>query len=660
MGPSVPSLRPAQDMYDNRVMGTGETSQTASGSRRLTAVMFLDMVGYSALMARNEEMGMRCVKALEGIVRTEVPGAGGRIVKLLGDGSMAEFSTAEAAAACALKIQTAVALRNAAGSPDQFEIRIGLHVGDVMEEGSDLFGDAVNIAARIMPFSDPGGITMTEAVHVQVENWPGLKGTYLKGIKLKNIPGRVAVFAVPPPRVSYIGWYVGKHRGMVTTAAVLLLGAVGYLAALWWMQPKETLLEDCTDLKDIWVYGSGATIQVSVDPVPGKSMKAMALFYNGTGDQPWGWGAVKRADAVNNGDWSGYNSLRIPLKSERRLPISLYLVERSVSDPTQDGEWWVCEVVPQQFWSVLTIPFSAFAKWKDYQPAGQDNDWVLDLDNLAELHFGTAKPGTDRVYIGPIHLSAALANHAPDPPSQPLGPQRITVWSPCAYRITATDPDGDHLRLAIDWGDGTVTEDVPVQSSHSLKMEHVWAKEGTYIIKARAMDSTGDTSEWSKELSVTVVTGEALLDDFEDVADWGRKFNGIDLTVCTGPGRTGQAMTIKFCGVRDVTMYYWTVVKMVDMIAGGDLSGFESVRFWLRSEKGVPININLSDGKVDYTFPLSPTAEWTLVTVPFSSCRSKDGLKVNPAFVSWIGFTFTPTTTCDAFSADELVLVPKP
>src|SRR5207244_3315593 len=133
-------------------------------TRRLAAVMFLDMVGYSALMSRSESQAMTCVKDLEAILRAEVSAAGGRLVKLMGDGSMAEFPTGGAAVACARRIQEVVAARKAANPDCPFDVRIGLHLGEVSDEGGDLFGDAVNIAARIQPLADPGGIAMSGTV----------------------------------------------------------------------------------------------------------------------------------------------------------------------------------------------------------------------------------------------------------------------------------------------------------------------------------------------------------------------------------------------------------------------------------------------------------------------------------------------------------------
>lgn len=193
-------------------------------NRRLAAVMFLDMVGYSALMSKSEARALACVRALETILRQEVPAAGGRLVKFMGDGSMAEFPTAGGAVACAKRILDAIAAKSAASPDCPFSVRIGLHMGELHEEAGDIFGDAVNIAARVQPLADPGGIAMTGAVHSQVKNQlVDLKGTLLPPQKLKNIPERIGIFLVAPAGASYSMW--AARRRLRPAALAFGLGA---------------------------------------------------------------------------------------------------------------------------------------------------------------------------------------------------------------------------------------------------------------------------------------------------------------------------------------------------------------------------------------------------------------------------------------------------
>lgn len=222
-------------------------SEFYSSKHRLAAIMFLDMVGYSALMSKSESNALRCVKKLEEILKLNVPDSGGRLVKFLGDGSMAEFPTVLAAVSCAQKVLDEIAKHNAVlPEAERFNIRIGIHLGDVVEERGDLFGDAVNIAARVQPLSDPGGIALTDVVHSQVKNKVSLHGTYIPRTKLKNIPGRTRVFLVQPLGTLYSLWFLKKRKPtLAITSAIILIIAMaagGGWFALHRNMPKRLAL----------------------------------------------------------------------------------------------------------------------------------------------------------------------------------------------------------------------------------------------------------------------------------------------------------------------------------------------------------------------------------------------------------------------------------
>jgi hypothetical protein len=193
--------------------------------------MFLDMVGYSAHMSKNEAHAMKRVKDLEAILHREVPEYSGKVIKFLGDGSMSEFPTAIAAVTCSQAILQAISERNEGEEQSgRFEVRIGLHLGDLIEKDNDLFGDTVNIAARIQPFADRGGIAMSGHVYMSVRNQLTLKGAYLGYTRLKNIPERVRIFLVPPPDTSYLRWLV-KRRNPVNTRLRAVTLAIALVAA---------------------------------------------------------------------------------------------------------------------------------------------------------------------------------------------------------------------------------------------------------------------------------------------------------------------------------------------------------------------------------------------------------------------------------------------
>ena len=134
-----------------------------SQTRRLAAILAADVAGYSRLMGADEEGPLKRLAA----IRTELTDPKiakhhGRIVKTMGDGLLVEFASVVDALRCAAAIQTAMAERNAAvAADDRIEFRIGINVGDVVVEDGDIFGDGVNVAARLEGLAEPGGICVS-------------------------------------------------------------------------------------------------------------------------------------------------------------------------------------------------------------------------------------------------------------------------------------------------------------------------------------------------------------------------------------------------------------------------------------------------------------------------------------------------------------------
>jgi adenylate cyclase len=166
-------------------------------ARRLTAIVFTDLVGFTRLGQRDEEAALRLRKEHQTLVRPPVAAHGGREVKSLGDGFLLEFPSAVESVRCAVEIQESVARRNAqTAAGARMLLRIGIHVGDVVVEGDDIVGDAVNVASRIEPLAEPGGICLTGAVFDQVANKLHLPLERLGPRPLKNIEQPVEVYRV--------------------------------------------------------------------------------------------------------------------------------------------------------------------------------------------------------------------------------------------------------------------------------------------------------------------------------------------------------------------------------------------------------------------------------------------------------------------------------
>jgi adenylate cyclase len=219
---STPGFGQTNPGFGQTNPGFGNTTPaTGQPNRRLAAVMFLDMVGYSAMMAGDEERALACVAELEKLLRAEVPKFGGRVVKFLGDGSMAEFPTALSAVRCSQSVIQDVESNNAwVPAEKRYSVRIGLHLGELVDRADDIFSNAVNVAARIQPLADPGGIAMSSFIYSQVENQLDLKGTYLPPQKLKNIPEKMRIFLVDPVGGDAAGRAIRRHKPFATKVAV--------------------------------------------------------------------------------------------------------------------------------------------------------------------------------------------------------------------------------------------------------------------------------------------------------------------------------------------------------------------------------------------------------------------------------------------------------
>src|SRR5512143_3147550 len=127
--------------------------------RRLAAILAADVAGYSRLMSHDEEGTLQRLKAHLGeLVEPHIAAHRGRIVKRTGDGLLVDFASAVEAVRCAVAIQAGMNDRNRAEANDRIEFRIGINLGDVIIEGDDIYGDGVNIAARLEALAEPGGI----------------------------------------------------------------------------------------------------------------------------------------------------------------------------------------------------------------------------------------------------------------------------------------------------------------------------------------------------------------------------------------------------------------------------------------------------------------------------------------------------------------------
>jgi adenylate cyclase len=169
----------------------------SSGTRHLAAIMFTDIVGFTALAQAHESDALQVLDRHNQLLRPFFARFHGREVKTMGDAFLVEFGSALEATNCAVEIQLRLREQlRTSPTPDRVQIRIGVHLGDVVESNGDLLGDAVNIASRIEPLAEPGGICISGPVYDQVQNKVEMRFERIDSPGLKNVQMPIPVYRV--------------------------------------------------------------------------------------------------------------------------------------------------------------------------------------------------------------------------------------------------------------------------------------------------------------------------------------------------------------------------------------------------------------------------------------------------------------------------------
>ena len=214
--------------------------------RKLAAIMFTDIVGYSALAQKNEALALKLLEEHRQLLRTLFRKHEGTEIKTIGDAFLVEFTSTLEAIRCAAEIQEALKDYDAAASGQsvKIQIRIGLHMGDVVYRENDVFGDGVNIASRIEPLAKPGGICLSQQVYDQVHNKFAGKFIKLGAVTLKNIQTPLNVYRLLLPWekgrsafANQLAFRVRQKKTRTTVTAVLVF--VFLLMAGWQIYLKS-------------------------------------------------------------------------------------------------------------------------------------------------------------------------------------------------------------------------------------------------------------------------------------------------------------------------------------------------------------------------------------------------------------------------------------
>ena len=200
---SVDELQKEMINFMDTQRNSGKTTRELESSerhRKLSAIMFTDMVGYSALTQKNESLAIELLETHRQLLRPLFPKHGGKEIEAIGDAFFVEFNSALEAVSCAVEIQKMLHERNSKIDPEkQIILRIGLHVGDVVHIGKHVHGDGVNIAARLEPLSTPGGVCLSEDVVRQIKNKIELPVRNLGTQELKNIESPIEIYCIEFP-----------------------------------------------------------------------------------------------------------------------------------------------------------------------------------------------------------------------------------------------------------------------------------------------------------------------------------------------------------------------------------------------------------------------------------------------------------------------------
>jgi len=167
-------------------------------TRKLAAIMFTDIVGYSRIMSIDETHGMNLLDTHDAILTPIVEEKNGKVLKKIGDAIFAEFKSAVEAVECAIQIQSTLKEYNKERKiDDKIIIRIGIHLGDVVVHGDDLRGEGINIAARLEPLAEPGGICLSQSVYQAVRAQVAMNALRVGEIELKNILEKHVIYKIP-------------------------------------------------------------------------------------------------------------------------------------------------------------------------------------------------------------------------------------------------------------------------------------------------------------------------------------------------------------------------------------------------------------------------------------------------------------------------------
>jgi TolB-like protein len=243
-----------------------------SEERKLAAIMFTDMVGYSALAQRNDKVALELLEEHRRLLRELFPRFHGTEIKTIGDAFLVEFGSALEAAQCAIEIQRTLAKRNHDVTSDRrIEVKIGIHIGDVVHRDGDVYGDGVNIASRIEALAGAGGICVSMDVERQIRNALEARFEKFGSADLKNIKLPMELFRIVLPwesgtRAQSSAPRSSKKSPVLIGAAVLVI--IAFIVGGWWWSEGPGKHQQSAGTQPAPVAPTNAPDQKSVAVLP--------------------------------------------------------------------------------------------------------------------------------------------------------------------------------------------------------------------------------------------------------------------------------------------------------------------------------------------------------------------------------------------------------
>jgi len=342
--------------------------------RQLAAIMFTDIVGYTALMGKDTHKALEIVRISKDIQKPLVEKHNGKWLKELGDGAMAQFNTALDAVNCSIDIQESARAKLDA------KLRIGIHLGDITIENDDVYGDGVNVASRLESIADQGGIYISESIEKAIQGQSDVQAKYLGEVKLKNVAYGVRTYALqgvglPVPDTKEEKELSGRFLAELQRRGVLRAGAT-YLGLSLLM---ILLLPYANTIVDLPTWSATALFTVLIVGFP------IALY------MAWNYERSPEGFVRTTSQQSWQNpypsSQRKPFTSNAIIAVLLFIIVFLLGYPRFLAAPTVSPLEELSYKSIAVIPFDDMSELGDQQyfADGVMDDILNHLQRMGEL-----------------------------------------------------------------------------------------------------------------------------------------------------------------------------------------------------------------------------------------------------------------------------------